>query len=61
MEELAWRKPGACGDGNNCAEVAVTHDAVYVRSSLRPSAIAQLTTDEWRDLLSGIRNGEFDV
>ncbi|MEV6972403.1 DUF397 domain-containing protein [Kitasatospora sp. NPDC093806] len=61
MEELPWRKPSLCGDGNNCPEVAITGDAVYVRSSLQPSSIARLTVAEWRDLLDGVRNGEFDV
>ncbi|MFB7124786.1 DUF397 domain-containing protein [Kitasatospora sp. NPDC056273] len=61
MDELTWRRPTACGDGNNCPEVAVTSDAVYVRSSLLPDAIAQLTPDEWRDLVSAIRSGEFDL
>ncbi|MFE7637385.1 DUF397 domain-containing protein [Kitasatospora sp. NPDC057518] len=61
MDELTWRRPTACGDGNNCPEVAVTSDAVYVRSSLLPDAIAQLTPDEWHDLVSAIRAGEFDL
>ncbi|MFF3004508.1 DUF397 domain-containing protein [Kitasatospora sp. NPDC057940] len=61
MEILDWRRPEACGEGASCPEVAVTSDAVYVRSNLRPEAIAQLTTDEWHDLVSAIRAGEFDV
>ncbi|MFJ8625728.1 DUF397 domain-containing protein [Kitasatospora sp. NPDC093550] len=61
MDELAWHRPAACGDGNNCPEVAVTSHAVYVRSSLMPDAIAQLTPTEWRDLVSAIRAGEFDA
>ncbi|MFG2909335.1 DUF397 domain-containing protein [Kitasatospora sp. NPDC048286] len=61
MEELSWRKPSACGDGNNCPEVAIGPDAVYVRSSLRPDAIAQLDVSEWRDLVAAIRVGEFDA
>ncbi|MFJ6383795.1 DUF397 domain-containing protein [Kitasatospora sp. NPDC092039] len=61
MDKLAWQRPTACGDGNNCPEVAFTSEAVYVRSSLQPDAIAQLTPDEWRDLASAIRAGEFAV
>ncbi|MED7954709.1 DUF397 domain-containing protein [Kitasatospora sp. NPDC001574] len=61
MEPLAWTRPSACADSTNCPEVAVTSEAVYVRSSLQPSSIAELTLAEWRDLLAGIRNGEFDV
>ncbi|MEV7185389.1 DUF397 domain-containing protein [Kitasatospora sp. NPDC093102] len=61
MENLHWKRPEACPDGNSCPEVAIGPDAVYVRSSLRPDAIAQLDVSEWRDLVSAIRNGEFDV
>ncbi|MEV8323829.1 DUF397 domain-containing protein [Kitasatospora sp. NPDC056731] len=60
MKDLTWKRPAACGDGNNCPEVAVSSDAVYVRSSLRPDAIAQLDVTEWHDLVSAIRAGEFD-
>ncbi|GHF61972.1 hypothetical protein GCM10018790_44950 [Kitasatospora xanthocidica] len=60
-DPVEWRKPNACGDGNNCPEVAITSDAVYVRSSLLPDAVAQLTPTEWRDLVSAIRAGEFDA
>ncbi|MEV0531331.1 DUF397 domain-containing protein [Kitasatospora sp. NPDC050463] len=58
---LSWMRPASCADSNNCPEVAVTADAVHVRSSLQPPAVARLTTDEWRDLVAGVRNGEFDV
>ncbi|MFE7192100.1 DUF397 domain-containing protein [Kitasatospora sp. NPDC057541] len=61
MEELSWTRPSSCANANNCPEVAIADDAVYLRSSLQPSAIARLTLSEWRDLLSGVRNGEFDV
>ncbi|MFE7531168.1 DUF397 domain-containing protein [Kitasatospora sp. NPDC057542] len=61
MKILAWTRPASCANSNNCPEVAVTSDAVYVRSSLLPEAIAQLTPDEWRDLVAAIRQGEFDV
>ncbi|MBV6698457.1 DUF397 domain-containing protein [Kitasatospora aureofaciens] len=61
MENLPWMRPAACANSGNCPEVAASGDAVYVRSSLQPSAIAQLTTDEWRDLVAAIRAGEFDV
>ncbi|MBD0671230.1 DUF397 domain-containing protein [Streptomyces sp. CBMA156] len=61
MDELAWKRPTACGDGNNCPEVAVTSDAVYVRSSLLPDAVAQLTPDEWRNLVTAIRQNEFGL
>ncbi|MFE7563200.1 DUF397 domain-containing protein [Kitasatospora sp. NPDC057500] len=61
MEPLLWTRPSACADSTNCPEVAVTDDAVYVRSSLHPSSIAELTITEWRDLVAGIQNGEFNT
>ncbi|MFD8782024.1 DUF397 domain-containing protein [Kitasatospora sp. NPDC059599] len=61
MENRAWIRPSACSNASNCPEVAIGPDAVYVRSSLLPEAVAQLTPAEWRDLVSAIRNGEFDV
>ncbi|KOV12104.1 hypothetical protein ADK60_33400 [Streptomyces sp. XY431] len=61
MEPLNWTRPSACADATNCPEVAVTDAAVYLRSSLRPAEVTQLTPTEWRDLLAGIRNGEFDI
>ncbi|MFE7590873.1 DUF397 domain-containing protein [Kitasatospora sp. NPDC057512] len=61
MENLSWTRPTSCANSNNCPEVAMAPEAVYVRSSLLPDAIAQLTPDEWRDLVSAIRAGEFDV
>ncbi|MFD4656569.1 DUF397 domain-containing protein [Kitasatospora sp. NPDC058444] len=61
METLHWKRPAACPDGASCPEVAIAPEAVYVRSSLRPEAVAQLDVDEWRDLVSAIRAGEFAV
>ncbi|MGW3075464.1 DUF397 domain-containing protein [Kitasatospora sp. NPDC001132] len=61
METTHWKRPKACADANACPEVAIGPDAVYVRSSLRPDAIAQLDVSEWRDLVSAIRAGEFDA
>ncbi|MFJ2867299.1 DUF397 domain-containing protein [Kitasatospora sp. NPDC087314] len=61
MDAIDWKRPEACGEGASCPEVAITSDAVYIRSSLLPDAVAHLTTDEWRDLLTAIRAGEFDL
>ncbi|MBV2154118.1 DUF397 domain-containing protein [Kitasatospora sp. SUK 42] len=61
MNNLAWTRPTSCANANNCPEVAIADGTVYVRSSLLPDAVAQLTPDEWRDLVSAIRNGEFDL
>ncbi|GAA1399100.1 hypothetical protein GCM10009639_38340 [Kitasatospora putterlickiae] len=61
MDNLVWTRPSSCPDSSNCPEVAITADTVYVRSSLRPSSIAQLTITEWRDLVAGIQGGEFNA
>ncbi|MFJ2189578.1 DUF397 domain-containing protein [Kitasatospora sp. NPDC087861] len=61
MKTIRWKRPDACADANACPEVAITSDTVYIRSSLLPDAVAHLTTDEWRDLLTAIRAGEFDL
>ncbi|MFD0412056.1 DUF397 domain-containing protein [Kitasatospora sp. NPDC127116] len=61
MEELPWARPTSCANSNNCPEVAVADNTVFVRSSLLPDAVAQLTLSEWRDLVSAIRAGEFDA
>ncbi|MFJ9694144.1 DUF397 domain-containing protein [Kitasatospora sp. NPDC101183] len=61
MENRSWTRPSACANASNCPEVAITPDAVYIRSSLLPDAIAQLTTKEWRDLSTAIRAGEFEA
>ncbi|MBO1416277.1 DUF397 domain-containing protein [Streptomyces sp. FH025] len=61
MENRSWIRPSACSNASNCPEVAIADGTVYVRSSLLPDAVAQLTTDEWRDLVTAIRNGEYDL
>ncbi|MGW4891210.1 DUF397 domain-containing protein [Kitasatospora sp. NPDC004240] len=59
MEALVWKRPEACGDGASCPEVAITPDAVHVRSTLQPDAVVRFTPEEWQALQSGVRNGEF--
>ncbi|MQS13036.1 DUF397 domain-containing protein [Streptomyces kaniharaensis] len=62
MEDLDWRTPSICGAGNNCPEVAITADSVFIRSSLaRNAPPVRFTHREWRDLLDGIAKGEFTI
>ncbi|PYC77748.1 DUF397 domain-containing protein [Streptomyces tateyamensis] len=62
MRQLHWLKPSVCDEGNNCPEIAITADAVYLRSTLHPDAApTELTHQEWRDLLDGIAKGEFTL
>ncbi|MER7751492.1 DUF397 domain-containing protein [Kitasatospora sp. NPDC097643] len=62
MEDLDWHTPSSFGAGNNCPEVAITADSVFVRSRLTPDAqTVRFTHQEWKDLLAGIANGEFTV
>ncbi len=62
MEKLTWLTPEICGQGNNCPQVAITADSVFVRSSLDlDMPPTRFTHQEWRDLLDGATKGEFDV
>ncbi len=58
--ELVWHRRTVCESGA-CVEVAVTGDAVMVRSSLDPEATpVTLSRDEWRAFLAGAKEGAFD-
>ncbi|MEV7021069.1 DUF397 domain-containing protein [Kitasatospora sp. NPDC093558] len=61
MDHLLWTRPAACANSGNCPEVAIADGGVYIRSSLKPAAVAELTPSEWRDLVAAIRAGEFDL
>lgn len=58
--ELVWHRGRAC-EGGACVEIAAIGDAVMVRSSsnLGGPAIA-LSRDEWREFLTGVKDGAFD-
>ncbi|MFD6431926.1 DUF397 domain-containing protein [Streptomyces venezuelae] len=44
MTEVGWQRSSFCGGGgNNCVEIATTHDGVAIRESDSPADV--LTTD----------------
>jgi Domain of unknown function (DUF397) len=57
--ELTWQKGRPC-DMGGCVEVAVAGEEVLVRSSLSPQALIALSRGEWRDFLTGAKDGLFD-
>ncbi len=58
--ELVWHR-GTC-DGGACVEVAMTGDAVMVRSSAHPDGTpVALSRDEWEAFLAGVKEGAFDL
>jgi hypothetical protein len=60
VDHAIWRRSSFCADGA-CVEVAITGDEVLVRNSLRPTELTRFTRAEWRALLAGAANSEFDV
>lgn len=58
-----WRKSSHSGDGNNCVEVAALLPAgVGVRDSKNPQASPiTVPPHAWRDLLTAVKAGRFDL
>jgi predicted secreted Zn-dependent protease len=58
----AWRKSTFSGHNGDCVEVAQAPDLVAVRDSKDPSGpVLTFVAAEWREFLSGLRTGEFDL
>jgi hypothetical protein len=57
----SWRKATASGS-ENCVEVALWRNAVYVRDSKdKGESILVFTPDEWDAFLTGVDAGEFGL
>jgi hypothetical protein len=56
-----YRASSSCIGGIGCVEVNIQPDKVLVRSSTRRRKKLELTPQEWRDLIAGIKQGEFDI
>lgn len=54
-----WKRSSFCAS-SECAEVAGHDGRVLVRNSTRPSRVADLPPEAFRELLDGVRAGEFD-
>ena len=56
---LPWRTSSFCTTGA-CVEVAITTDSVFVADSKESRRhILAHTRAEWRDFITGIKNGAF--
>jgi hypothetical protein len=57
-----WRKSTYSSESFNCVEVSISPGRVLVRDSKNPDgAILVCATQSWRDLVSHIRAGGFDL
>jgi predicted secreted Zn-dependent protease len=58
--KLVWHRGTAC-EGGACVEVATASGTVMVRSSADPQGTPiTLTRDEWREFVTGVKEGDFD-
>lgn len=57
----AWLRSSQCNNGENCVEVSMDGDLIYVRNSQNtqqpPTGI---TLTEWTSFLAGVLRGEFE-
>jgi hypothetical protein len=57
---LVWRRSTRCSS-NACVEVAMSEQAVFVRSSVHPEALnLSFSRECWREFVAALRAGEFD-
>lgn len=58
-DSLTWRKSSK-SQQNNCVEVAVQPDAVFIRDSKdRSGHVLQFSHDDWSAFLAAVKSGEF--
>ncbi|MGW2377426.1 DUF397 domain-containing protein [Kitasatospora sp. NPDC001683] len=61
MSALNWQKSSYSSESVNCVYLAVTADrSVKLRESDDPDVVITTTPGKLRDLLLGIKEGEFD-
>jgi hypothetical protein len=59
--DVEWRRSSRCGTGA-CLAFAADPDAVYVRDLKQDDGpVLRLSHAAWRDLINGIKGGEFDA
>jgi hypothetical protein len=62
MTNIRWRKSSHSGNQGSCVETAALAASVAVRDSKFPDrAFLEFRRSEWRDLLTGIRRGRYDL
>jgi hypothetical protein len=57
---LVWHRSKRPCESGACAEAARMRDVVLLRSDLDPDATVALRHDEWKELLSALKNGDLD-
>lgn len=57
---LTWRTALSC-NGGTCVKVAAAGQMIVVGDSKTPNGpILSYTSAEWREFVSGVKNGDFD-
>jgi hypothetical protein len=62
FDHAIWRKSSCSGGTSDCVEVAIGTGAVGVRDSKHPDmGLLTFTSNQWRDLILGVKHGDFDL
>ena len=62
FDRLAWRRSRRSVNASDCVEMAADRRWVGVRDSKDQSGpVVVVAVDHWRDFMSGVRAGEFDL
>jgi hypothetical protein len=57
---MAWRVARSC-QGGACVSVAPAEGMILIGNSKDPDGAAMsYTVDEWREFVTGVKNGDFD-
>ena len=59
LDGLEWRR-GKC-DAGQCVEIAASGAVVLIRDSAEPGTSLAFSHDIWRDFVSQVQAGVFDV
>ena len=57
---LVWHRSKRPCESGACAQAARIGDVVLLRGDLDPDVTVALRYDEWKGLLSALKNGDFD-
>jgi Domain of unknown function (DUF397) len=61
FDNLPWRKSTFSATGNDCVELAPTHDAIAMRNSKRPhDGTLVVTRSAITALVDGVKTGDID-
>jgi hypothetical protein len=58
--DLTWHTSLAC-NGGECIKVATGGQEIYIADSKKPlGPVLTYSHKEWRDFVTGVKNGDFD-